>query len=61
MASPKWFTNLWKFLNQPDPSDTERIERWEKEVAESKRIEEAIKETCVSPPHIKSKQKGVKY
>ena len=60
---PKWFKNLWKFLNQPDPSDVERIERWHREVEESRKTEEEEKQTTIEkPPHfLKSHQKGVKY
>jgi hypothetical protein len=44
--------NLWKFLNQPDPSDEERVERWTKEIEEADRIKEEKKR-----PFLKSKQK----
>ena len=61
----QWIKDFWKFLNQPDPSDVERIERWHREVEESRKTEEEEKEkqtTIEQPPHfLKSKQKGVKY
>jgi len=31
---------FWNFLNKPDPSDQERIDKWHKEVDEADRLKE---------------------
>ena len=32
--------NFWNFLNKPDLSDQERIDKWQKEVDEQDRLKE---------------------
>ena len=53
---PQWLNNFWKFLNQPDPNDVERVERWMDEIEESERVEKEMKKTK-NPHFLKSKQK----
>jgi hypothetical protein len=35
---PNFIKKFWRFLNQPDPSDVERIERWREEMNEADRL-----------------------
>ena len=34
------FKRIWNFLNKPDPSDQERIDKWHKDVDEADRLKE---------------------
>ena len=37
---PDFIKKFWRFLNKPDPSDIERIERWREEMDEADRFKQ---------------------